>query len=128
LLRSEIAQCEAFIGNDENVEIEPIADAEPLPPRPEPQYYDTAATAKGDVAVDKLPQPPQPAQTNLSPAVALAKEIIADFVDKMNAKHGTPPQPPDLPLLCRATVGRALFREYEPPGLLEAPNPEKGKR
>ncbi|MBM3763739.1 MAG: hypothetical protein FJW36_26365 [Acidobacteria bacterium] len=92
LLRSEIAQREAFIGSGENVEIEPIADAEPLPPRPESQYYDAVATAKGDVAIDKLPKPPQ---TKPSPAVALAKEIIADFVDKMNSKHGTPPKPPE---------------------------------
>jgi len=95
LLRSEIAQREAFIGNGENVEIEPIADAEPLPPRPESQYYRVVPTAKGDIAAEDLPKPPQPLQTKPSPAVELAKEIIADFVDKMNAKHGTPPQPPE---------------------------------
>ncbi|MBM3785566.1 MAG: hypothetical protein FJW30_14475 [Acidobacteria bacterium] len=95
LLRSEIAQREAFIGNGENVEIEPIADAEPLPPRPESQRYRVVPTSQGDVAVDKLPQQPQPVQTKPSPAVELAKEIIADFVDKMNAKHGTPPKPPE---------------------------------
>jgi hypothetical protein len=97
ILRTEIAQREAFIGHGENVEIEPIADAPKLPSRPESEVYHAIETEKGDVPIERLPQVQALAKTDPQAGAALAKQIIADFVDKMNAKHGITAQPASQP-------------------------------
>jgi hypothetical protein len=97
LLRQEIAQREAYIGQHESkgetVEIEPIEDAPKLPPRPSHEIYHVMPTNKGDVVIDKPPQAQQIAKTDPQASISLAKQIIADFVDKMNAKYAPTPQP-----------------------------------
>jgi len=96
LLRQEIAQREAFLDQYESrgeiVEIEPIADAPKLPPRPPEELYEVVATNNGDIALDKLPPSQQIAKTDPNADIALAKQIIAEFVSTMNAKYD--PQPP----------------------------------
>jgi len=99
VLRAEIAQREAFIGNGENVEIEGIADAEQLPGRPPNEIYYDVQTKKGDVSIENLPQVKKLAETDPQAGVELAKRIVRDFVEKLNAKHNLnlPPDPHQTP-------------------------------
>jgi len=99
VLRAEIAQREAYIGNGENVEIEAIADAEPLPGRPPNEIYYDVQTNKGDISVENLPQVKKLAETDPQAGVDLAKRIVRDFVEKLNAKHNLnlPPDPHTTP-------------------------------
>ena len=87
ILRAEIAQREAYIGNGENVEIEAIADAEKLPGRPPNEIYYDIQTNKGDIAVENLPEVKKLAETDPQAGVELARKIIRDFVQKLEAKH-----------------------------------------
>jgi hypothetical protein len=89
LLRQEIAQREA---RGETLEIEPIEDAPKLPPRPPEELYAVMPTNNGDIPLDKLPQAQQIAKTDPQASINLAKKIIAEFVNTMNAKYD--PQPP----------------------------------
>jgi len=93
--RTEIAQREAYIGNGENVEIEAIADAEKLPGRPPNEIYYDVQTNQGDISIENLPQVKKLAKTDPQAGVNLAKCIIRDFVEKLNAKHNLnlPPEP-----------------------------------
>jgi hypothetical protein len=97
LLRQEIAQREAFISQyeskGETVEIEPIEDAPKLPPRPPEEIYPVLTTPTGDIALGATPQLEQIAKTDPQASITLAKQIIADFVEKMNAKYDPPPPP-----------------------------------
>ena len=95
VLRTEIAQREAYIGNGENVEIEAIADAEKLPGRPPNEIYYDVQTNQGDISIENLPQVKKLAKTDPQAGVNLAKCIIRDFVEKLNAKHNLnlPPEP-----------------------------------
>jgi len=99
VLRAEIAQREAFFGNGENVEIEGIADAEQLPGRPPNEIYYDVQTKKGDVSIENLPQVKKLAETDPQAGVELAKRIVRDFVEKLNAKHNLnlPPDPHQTP-------------------------------
>ena len=97
VLRAEIAEREAYIGHGEDVEIEPIADNPPLPGRPEHETYYAVATERGDIPIDRLTQQKPIVKTNPNSGVELAKEIIKDFVQKMNAKHTPPASPPTKP-------------------------------
>ncbi len=93
-LRTEIAQRESYIGNGDNVEIEAIADAEKLPGRPPNEVYLRLKTDKGDIAVDRIPKVKKLMETDPQSGVELAKQIIRDFQQKMESKHGfkTPPE------------------------------------
>jgi len=95
VLRTEIAQREAYIGKGENVEIEAIADAEKLPGRPPNEIYYDVQTNQGDISIENLPQVKKLAKTDPQAGVNLAKCIIRDFVEKLNAKHNLnlPPEP-----------------------------------
>jgi len=95
VLRTEIAQREAYIGKGENVEIEAIADAEKLPGRPPNEIYYDVQTNQGDISIENLPQVKKLAKTAPQAGVNLAKCIIRDFVEKLNAKHNLnlPPEP-----------------------------------
>jgi hypothetical protein len=96
LLRAEIAQRQAYIGHGENVEIEAIADAPKLPGRPDSEICKVIATDKGDIPLERVPIDTlkRLAGTDPNAEVDLAKQMIRDFVDRMNAKHGVKPKPP----------------------------------
>ncbi len=94
-IRTEIALREAYIGNGDNVEIEAIADAEKLPGRPPNEVYLRLKTDKGDIAVDSIPKVKKLMETDPQAGVELAKQIIRDFLEKMESKHGLK-SPPEL--------------------------------
>jgi hypothetical protein len=83
-LRAEIAQREAATG--ENVEIEPIPNPPKLPTRPDHEIY--------------LENPANPAEptnydkTNPSPSYLLAEQLVREFTESMNRKHGIQPEQP----------------------------------
>ncbi len=95
ILRTEVAQREAYIGHGENVRIEAIEDAPKLPGRPPSELYYGIATGKGDIPLERLPKVKKLLETDPQSGVALAKQITRDFAEKMEAKHGIPqPAPP----------------------------------
>ena len=96
-IRTEIAQRESYIGNGDNVEIEAITDAEKLPGRPPNEVYLRLKTDKGDIAVDSIPKVKKLMETDPQAGVELAKQIIRDFQQKMEAKHGLKTQPEQKP-------------------------------
>jgi len=96
VLRAEIAQREAFIGHDETVEIEAIADAPPLPPRPASEVYWGLKTEKGHIPLDKIPAIKKVYEADPNAGVALAQKMIRDFAEKLEAKH-MPSQTPAPP-------------------------------
>ena len=73
----------------ENLEIEPIPDQPPLPPRSKHDRYSAAVTPHGIVATDKLPQN---AITNpitqKAPTAADAELLFRNFVERMQTKYG----------------------------------------
>jgi len=95
VLRAEIAQREAFIGHDETVEIEAIADAPPLPARPANEVYWGLKTEKGHIPLDKIPAIKKVYEADPNAGVELAKKMIRDFAEKLEAKHM--PAPPKTP-------------------------------
>jgi len=56
------------------------------PVTPNEIYYDVQ-TNKGDISIENLPQVKKLAETDPKAGVDLAKRIIRDFVEKLNAKH-----------------------------------------
>jgi len=80
LLRQEIAGREAATG--ENFEIEPIPDPPKLPSRPASEVYhddNPGQTPTGD---------PKNSETNPNASYHLAQQLVRDFVESLNAKHG----------------------------------------
>ncbi len=79
-----------LLHDNENMEIEPIPDQPPLPPRPEQEIYSAALTPQGIIARDKLPKNaitnPLPQKT---PTVADAELLFRNFVERMQTKYGT---------------------------------------
>jgi hypothetical protein len=87
ILRDEIAQRESSIGQEGNVEIEAIADTPKLPERPPQELYQRVKTNKGDIALENLPPDPAVAEAESQASIELARSIVLDFVERLNAKH-----------------------------------------
>ena len=79
-----------LLHDNENLEIEPIQDQPPLPPRPEQEFYDGMPTPQGAVALDKLPKNintnPLPQKP---PTVMDAELLFRNFAERMQTKYGT---------------------------------------
>jgi len=88
-LRLEIAQRESTTG--ENVEIEPIPDPPKLPGRPESEVYEEDNSEASNEKIDG---------TKPSPSYYLAQQLVKDFTETLNAKHGPAVCAPPLDEKC----------------------------
>jgi hypothetical protein len=96
---AEIAQREACIGQQGNVEIEAIADVPKIPERPPQELYQRVKTNKGDIALENLPPDPALAEAESQASIELARSSVLDFVERLNAKHNVdlPTEPIEAP-------------------------------
>ena len=76
--------------DNENLEIEPIPDQPPLPPRSEQEFYSCAITPQGIIARDKLPKNAITKPLPQNPPTAMDAELLfRNFAERMQTKYGT---------------------------------------
>ena len=78
-----------LLHDNENLEIEPIPDQPPLPPRPEQEFIEAVLTPNGIVARDRLPQNAKTNPTANKPRTAEdADSLFRNFAERMLNKYG----------------------------------------